>query len=232
LTKADQTAAAEPTGRGDGFRAFSPWLSLVVRLFLGAMWLYYSIPKLSQPSVNLASVQNFKLLSGGLATAFAYGQPYVELSLGLLLIFGLGTRLIAILSALLLLVYIGGIISLGARGIHVTCGCGGAGGQVAIGHTRYILDTLRDIGYLIPALWLIWQPKSKLSADAALLPDLPPPAPVPPPRSTAQAKNTTAKNGAAKNGTAKNGTAKNVQSKNVPDKNGTAKKGAPKPRTR
>jgi uncharacterized membrane protein YphA (DoxX/SURF4 family) len=202
LTKADLTAEAAPTDQGGGFKAFSPWLSLAVRLFLGAMWLYYSVPKLSQPSVNLASVQNFKLLSGGLATAFAYGQPYVELSLGLLLIFGLGTRLTAILSAALLLVYIGGIVSLGARGIHVTCGCGGAGGQVAIGHTRYILDTLRDVGYLIPALWLIWQPKSKLSADAALLPDLPPPAPVPPPRANAQ------------------------------NRAGTAKKGAPKPRTR
>ena len=188
MTKADPAAPAATDSADGGFKAFSPWLSLVVRLLLGAMWLYYSVPKLSQPSVNLASVQNFRLVSGGLATAFAYGQPYVELSLGLLLILGLGTRLIAVLSAALLLVYIGGIISLGARGIHVTCGCGGAGGQVAIGHTRYILDTLRDIGYLIPALWLIWQPKSKLSADAALLPDLPPPAPVPAQRSTASAK--------------------------------------------
>lgn len=208
MAKTDQAPAAESTDQGGGFKAFSPWLSLAVRLFLGAMWLYYSVPKLSQPSVNLASVQNFRLLSGGLATAFAYAQPYVELSLGLLLIFGLGTRLIAILSAALLLVYIGGIISLGARGIHVTCGCGGAGGQVAIGHTRYILDSLRDIGYLIPALWLIWQPKSKLSADAVLLPELPEPAPVPPPRRTA------------------------AQSKSAPAKSTAAKKGAPKPRAR
>jgi uncharacterized membrane protein YphA (DoxX/SURF4 family) len=180
--QADRTAeTVEQTG---GFKAYTPWISLVVRLFVGAMWLYYSLPKLTEPTVNVASVQNFQLLSGGLATAFGYAQPYVELSLGLLLIFGLGTRLTASLSSLLLLVYIGGIISLGARGIHITCGCGGSGGDVAVGHTRYILDTLRDLGYLIPALWLVWQPKSRFSADAALLPDLPPPAPLPVPRAS------------------------------------------------
>lgn len=164
-------------------RRWSPWLSLAVRLFLGLMWLYYSLPKLSEPTVNVASVENFRLLSGGAATAFGYAQPYVELVLGLLLIAGLGTRAVAAMSALLLLVYIGGIVSLAARGIHITCGCGGAGAQVDAGHTRYTLDVLRDLGYLIPALWLVWQPKSRFSADSVLLPELPGPADVPPPRS-------------------------------------------------
>jgi hypothetical protein len=29
---------------------------------------------------------------------------------------------------------------------------------------------LRDVLYLIPALWLLWKPRSKYSADDALLP--------------------------------------------------------------
>lgn len=165
-----------------GFAAAAPWISLVARLALGAMWLYYCVPKLGSPAVNEASVRNFRILSGGMVNTFAYAQPYVELALGLLMIAGLGTRLVAALSALLLLVYIGGIASLGARGIHITCGCGGAGGDVAVGHTRYTLDILRDVAYLIPALWLLWKPKSKFSADGALLPDLSLDAPVPSPR--------------------------------------------------
>jgi uncharacterized membrane protein YphA (DoxX/SURF4 family) len=92
----------------------------------------------------------------------------VELALGLLLIIGLGTRLVALLSAIILLVYIGGIISLGARGISISCGCGGGGGLVAEGQTRYTLDVLRDLLYLIPALWLLWKPRSRFSADVAL----------------------------------------------------------------
>lgn len=148
----------------------APWISLAARLLLGAMWLYYCLPKLSQPTQNIADVRNFQILPSGLVTPFAYAQPYLELALGLLLIVGLGTRLVALLSAVLLLVYIGGIISLGARGITISCGCGGGGGLVAPGQTRYTLDVLRDLLFLLPALWLLWKPRSKYSADDVLLP--------------------------------------------------------------
>ena len=148
--------------------ARSPWISLLARLLLGAMWLVYSVPKLAQPTQNIADVRDFQILPSGLVTPFAYAQPYVELAFGLLLVIGLGTRLVALLSAILLLVYIGGIISLGARGISISCGCGGGGGQVAEGQTRYTLDVLRDLAFMIPALWLLWKPQSKFSADAAL----------------------------------------------------------------
>jgi len=151
-------------------KRYESWISLVARLYLGGMWLYYAVPKLTSPNSNEISVRAFRLLPSGLVNPFAYAQPYFELALGLLLIIGLGTRLIALLSGLLLLVYIGGIISLGARGIQINCGCGGSGGAVLPGtHTRYILDTLRDIGYLLFALWLLWKPKSKFSADEYLL---------------------------------------------------------------
>jgi uncharacterized membrane protein YphA (DoxX/SURF4 family) len=182
-------AVPEPEAKPQSaFATAAPWISLVARLLLGAMWLYYCLPKLGTSDANAASVRNFQILPGGMVNTFAYAQPYVELALGLLVIAGLGTRLVAALSALLLLVYIGGIASLGIRGIHITCGCGGSGGQVAAGQTRYTLDILRDVLYLVPAAWLIWKPKSKFSADAALLPELTPVAPVPTPRRTAPAK--------------------------------------------
>ena len=186
--KSKQAASEPEPGSKSAFATALPWLSLVARLLLGAMWLFYCLPKLGSSDANAASVRNFQILPGGLVNVFAYAQPYVELALGLLAIAGLGTRLVAVLSALLLLTYIGGIASLGARGIHITCGCGGAGGQVAVGKTRYTLDILRDTLYLVPAVWLIWKPKSKLSADAALLPELTPVAPVPTPRRTTPAK--------------------------------------------
>ena len=185
-TPTSQLASApEPESAPEsGFALAAPWISLVARLTLGAMWLYYCLPKLGSSEANVASVRNFRILSGGLVNTFAYAQPYVELALGLLIIAGLGTRLVAALSSALLLIYIGGIVSLGARGIHITCGCGGAGSTVAVGQTRYTLDILRDVLYLIPAAWLLWKPKSKFSADAALLPEPVPVAPLPTPRRT------------------------------------------------
>lgn len=180
-TQAAPAPASEPRS---SFAKAIPWLSLAARLLLGAMWLYYCLPKLGSADANAASVRNFQILPGGMVNAFAYAQPYVELALGLLVIAGLGTRLVAALSALLLLVYIGGIASLAVRGIHITCGCGGTGGQVAAGKTRYTLDILRDVAYLIPAAWLVWRPKSKFSADAVLLPEIQPATPLPTPRRT------------------------------------------------
>lgn len=187
---AAQQVTAGP-GKPSGFASAAEWVSLAARLFTGGMWLYYSVPKLGSPDVNVASVRAFRLLPDPLVHTFAYTQPYLELALGLLLIAGLGTRLVAVLSAALLVVYIGGIVSLGARGIHITCGCGGAGESVAVGHTRYTLDVLRDLGYLLPAAWLVWRPKSRLSADAALLPEPVAETPVPASRRPAAAKGAT-----------------------------------------
>ncbi|MBR7834470.1 DoxX family membrane protein [Actinospica durhamensis] len=134
------------------------------------MWLHYAVPKLSYSSDALQfAVREYRIGPTGLADTFGTIQPFLELALGLLVIVGLGTRLTAALSALLLLVYIGGIISLGARGIAINCGCGGIASTAAAGHTRYTLDVLRDLGYLVPAAWLIWQPRSPLALDAWLL---------------------------------------------------------------
>ena len=152
------------------WRAVQPWLSLVARIGLGVMWLYYAVPKLSYSSDALQlAVREYQILPDSLANIFGTAQPFLELALGLLVLIGLGTRLVAILSGLLLLAYIGGIISLGARGIAINCGCGGIASTVAAGHTRYTLDVLRDVGYLIPALWLTWWPRSPLGLDRWLL---------------------------------------------------------------
>jgi uncharacterized membrane protein YphA (DoxX/SURF4 family) len=167
----DAPAPADPSR----WRAAQPWISLVARLGLGAMWLYYSVPKLSYSSDALQlAVREYQILPYSLANTFGTVQPFLELALGLLVLVGLGTRLVALLGGLLLLAYIGGIISLGARGIAINCGCGGIASTVAAGHTRYTLDVLRDLGYLIPAVWLVWRPHSPLSLDRWLLGDTEP----------------------------------------------------------
>lgn len=175
MTSMASKAPAKDLPASGGIRGFvdtyQQWISLVVRLLLAVMWLNYSVGKLGSPETNAQSVRAFRILPESLVNPFGYAQPYFEMALGLLLILGLGTRLVAIFSALLLLVYIGGIISLGARGIAISCGCGGSGGLVPKGHTRYTLDVLRDLLYMVPAAWLIWKPASKFSLERLLLGD-------------------------------------------------------------
>src|SRR3954447_9583830 len=175
MTSMASKAPAEDAPTGSGLRGFvganQQWISLAMRVLLAAMWFKYSVGKLGSPEQNVQSVRNFKILPESLVTPFGYAQPWLELAFGLLLILGLGTRLVALFSALLLLVYIGGIMSLGARGIAISCGCGGSGGLVPAGDTRYTPDVLRDLVFMLPAVWLLWKPESKFSAERALLGD-------------------------------------------------------------
>jgi uncharacterized membrane protein YphA (DoxX/SURF4 family) len=102
----------------------------------------------------------------------AYGavQPFLEIALGLMLILGIATRLAAVVSAVLLIAFIVGIVSAWARGLRIDCGCFSAGGDLAAGQpTTYFSATIRDIGLLAVAGFLVWFPRSRLSLDSALV---------------------------------------------------------------
>ena len=73
--------AAEPPGAGwrSLLDAEAPWIALAARLLLGAMWLYYSVPKLTSPTENIADVRNFQILPSGLVSTFGSAQPCFDL---------------------------------------------------------------------------------------------------------------------------------------------------------
>jgi uncharacterized membrane protein YphA (DoxX/SURF4 family) len=95
--------------------------------------------------------------------------PFVELALGVLLLIGLATRVVAGISAVLLLVFIAGIASAWARGLSIDCGCFGSGGELAAGQSpTYGPEILRDVGFLILAAFLLVWPLTRLSVDSFL----------------------------------------------------------------
>ena len=63
------------------------------------------------------------------------------------------------------LVFIIGVASAWARGLSIDCGCFGGGGAVAPGHTRYVQEIVRDLGFIGLAVWLIRFPMSRLALD-------------------------------------------------------------------
>ena len=140
-------------------------VGLVARLGLAAVWLLSGFEKASDPRETIVSVRSYELLPESLVSTVAATLPYLEISLGVLLLLGFATRLAAALSGLLLLVFIGGVISAAARGLLIDCGCFGGGGTVAPGATTYTLEILRDIGFLALAGYLIWRPDTPLSVD-------------------------------------------------------------------
>ena len=80
--------------------------------------------------------------------------------IGLLLLAGIATRAVAVVSAGLLLVFIAGVTQAWARGLSIDCGCFGGGGAVDPGQTTYGRELLRDAGFLLLAGWLVVRPRT------------------------------------------------------------------------
>jgi uncharacterized membrane protein YphA (DoxX/SURF4 family) len=144
-------------------------VSTVVRFGLAVMWLVSgSIKAANFPQTYLA-VQAYQVLPADTVTIVAAVLPWIEISLGLLLLVGMGTHLVAWLSGLLLLAFIAGVSQAWIRGLTIDCGCFGGGGQVSADQTAYALELARDIGFLLLAGLLLARPSSYLGVDRALM---------------------------------------------------------------
>lgn len=137
----------------------------LARLGLAAVWLTSGVLKAVDPFQTYVAVSAYDVLPKDGVTIVAGVLPWLEIALGLLLLVGIGTRIVAVLSALVLVVFIAGVVQAWARGLSIDCGCFGGGGAVAPGDTSYVTEILRDIGFLALAGWLIVRPRTLLAAD-------------------------------------------------------------------
>jgi uncharacterized membrane protein YphA (DoxX/SURF4 family) len=143
-------------------------IGLIVRLGLAAVWLVSGAIKASDLNQTYIAVQAYDLLPDGVSSVVAGALPFLELVLGVLLLAGLGTRIAAIVSAVVLVAFIGAVAQSWARGLSIDCGCFGGGGQVAPGQTQYPQEIARDIGFLLLAGWLLVRPRSLAALDGWL----------------------------------------------------------------
>ena len=140
----------------------------VVRVGLAAVWLVAGGLKAADPAQTYLAVQAYQVLPGGVVSSVAVVLPFIEIGLGLVLLAGVGTRLGAALSGLLLLVFMAGVAQAWGRGLRIDCGCFGGGGQVPADQTAYGLELARDTGFLLLAGWLLVRPGSYLGVDRVL----------------------------------------------------------------
>ncbi len=139
------------------------WASTLARLALGGILITAGALKAIDPQTSTAAVRAYRLLPASLETVVGWALPFVEIALGLLLLAGIATRVIAVFIAGLLLMFIAAVISAAARGLSIDCGCFGGGGEVEAGQAAYGIEIVRDLGFLALALWLIWRPRSRFA---------------------------------------------------------------------
>ncbi|GGK87379.1 MauE/DoxX family redox-associated membrane protein [Mangrovihabitans endophyticus] len=153
--------------------AARPWILTAVRLGLAAVWIIAGGLKVGDLGASGRAVNAYELMPYDAARVVGAVQPFLEIALGLLLLIGLAVRLSAGISALLLLIFIAGIVSAWARGLSIDCGCFSSGGALGEGQTpQYLSEIARDVGFLILAGALLWQPRTRYSLDGKLMGDL------------------------------------------------------------
>ena len=103
----------------------SPYFLLFARVCLGGVFLVSSIGKLLDTAGTAANMSRYPFLSVPMRRLIARVFPYIELVVGILLVVGLFTRLAAVVSVGLYMVFTGLIIYDLSRGQDASCHCFG-----------------------------------------------------------------------------------------------------------
>jgi uncharacterized membrane protein YphA (DoxX/SURF4 family) len=124
-------------------------LNLLLRLFLGGLFLYAAAAKVIHPASFAIAVRGYKIVPFEYSNLFALAISWSELFAASMLILGILTRKAAAAIFILLLVFIAAIATVLVRGMVVDCGCFGERGD----STSWLL-IVRNL-FLLAAAFLI-----------------------------------------------------------------------------
>ncbi len=140
------------------------WIELVLRWFIGGLFIYASFHKIVHPDIFAKIVYGYGLFPHVSINLIAIIIPYIELITGLFLIFGIFPKGASFVINCLLLMFIA-LISINLlRGHEFDCGCFSADEQ-ALHSPSYPL-LIRDLFYLIFGLYVfMFNKKRKFCFD-------------------------------------------------------------------
>src|SRR5258705_939382 len=103
-----------------------PAVTLILRIALGAIFVYAAWTKLKDPWALFAmAIDSYQVLPMWAVEWLARTLPWAELLIGVLLIAGRWMRLSTVITSLLLLVFFTLMIRAYVKGIEINCGCFG-----------------------------------------------------------------------------------------------------------
>ena len=145
---------------------FKNYLIVVIRILLGAIFLWASIDKIIDPSKFARDISNYHVVPFGLENIIAIVLPWLEFFIGLGLILGIFVDGAVLLSGILLITFNVLIAQAMLRGFNIDCGCGLKEGQL-VGIEK-LLENFVFLGgaylvYLRTNKFLELYPKSELS---------------------------------------------------------------------
>ncbi len=133
-------------------------MSLLARLILGVVFLIASVDKILNPLEFANQIENYGILFDSSINLMALVLPWLELVIGVFLVLGIRLKTSAVLSGILLIIFIAALLIATLKGINADCGCG-TGGK--IGWEKII----EDIALLICSIYIFYFPVKKLTLE-------------------------------------------------------------------
>lgn len=156
-----------------GFHPSSPaamTVSMAVRITLGLVFLIAGAEKLTALDAFGHAIYNYRILPLSMVNIAALLFVWTEIVAGVLLLAGVAVRGAALVTALLLALFLVAILSAMARGLTIDCGCFVSAKDIAAGGGEKVgwKKVLEDLALLAGGIFLIYYPKSYLSLERLL----------------------------------------------------------------
>jgi uncharacterized membrane protein YphA (DoxX/SURF4 family) len=149
--------ATQDTGR------WLPWAATAARAVLAAVFAWAGIAKMADADAAVRAVRAYRILPETMVRSVAWGLPFIEVAVAVLLLAGIATRLSAGVGFALMAAFFVAIASAWARGLQIDCGCFGGGGAAHASAGRYLSELARDALLLVIAGGLVLHPASRLA---------------------------------------------------------------------
>jgi len=135
----------------------SPYLSLVLRFYIGYIFIHASTSKIHYPAEFAESLAAYQMIPYWSVNFMALFLPWLELTCGLFLILGLRTKVVTSILGSLLVVFTFAILINLLRGSPIHCGC-----FENVDHPIGWRDIARDLGWLILTVQIFFFDKINL----------------------------------------------------------------------
>lgn len=136
------------------------YLTLAARLFIGALFVYASIHKLTNPAEFAVSIRNYLIVPPEWSNFIALTLPWVEIAAGVFLILGVQTKPSALLTTGMLGIFLAALVYAYSIGLDIDCGCfssGSSSGKIGLYHLT------RDSALFLTSLFILLADKGDFS---------------------------------------------------------------------
>ena len=147
-----------------------PRVILLAQLAIAVVFLAAALGKISDPAAFARQIHHFRLTPAGLENTVAVTLPWIELLAALSLLLRYQPRAGGIVTAGLMVLFVGVVAAALVRGLDIECGCFGTSDASRVGAAKLIenigLLALATIASMKPA-----EPRAAVQAQPLATPD-------------------------------------------------------------